>query len=65
MGDAGTLTYDADGRLALTSTAPGCRGCTVSLKWRIQGNQLVLGGFRGTPDDPLTRVILEGLWTRI
>jgi hypothetical protein len=65
VGDAGTLKYDSDGRLVLTSTAPGCRGCVVSLTWRIQENQLELGGFHGTLDDPLARVILEGLWTKI
>ena len=64
VGDAGTLAYDPDGRLALTSTAPGCRGCIISLTWRIRGDRLVLGGFRSTPDDPMARVMLEGVWTR-
>ena len=65
MGDAGTLDYDPDGRLVLTSTAPECRGCVASLTWRIHGDRLVLGGFRGTPDDPLARVMLEGVWKRL
>ncbi|RYP81011.1 hypothetical protein EKO23_24160 [Nocardioides guangzhouensis] len=65
VGDAGTVEYAPDGRLQLTSTAPGCRGCVGSLSWRIRGNRLLLGGFRGTPDDPMASVMLEGTWTRI
>jgi hypothetical protein len=64
VGDAGTLAYDPAGRLVLTSTAPACRGCIISLTWRIHGDRLVLGDFRGTPDDPMARVMLEGVWTR-
>ena len=64
MGDAGTLDYDSDGHLVLTSTAPACRGCIISLTWRIRGDRLVLDGFRGTPDDPMAQVMLEGVWTR-
>ena len=65
VGDAGTLDYDPDGRLVLTSTAPECRGCVAALRWRIHGNRLVLGGFRGTTDDPLAQVMLEGTWKRL
>jgi hypothetical protein len=65
VGDAGTLDYDPDGRLVLTSTAPECRGCIASLRWRIHGNRLELGGIRGTTDDPLARVMLEGTWNRV
>jgi hypothetical protein len=36
----------------------------VSLTWRMHGNRLVLDGFRSTPDDPIARVMLEGVWTR-
>ena len=64
VGDAGTLEYDTEGHLVLTSTAPACRGCVISLTWRIRGDRLVLDGFRGTPDDPMARVMLEGVWTR-
>jgi hypothetical protein len=64
VGDAGTLEYDQDGRLVLTSTSPGCRGCVVSLAWRIRGYRLVLDEYRGTPEDPISRVLLEGGWIR-
>jgi hypothetical protein len=64
VGDAGTLRYDPEGHLVLTSTAPECRGCLISLTWQIQGDRLLLGGFRGTPNDPMARVMLEGAWTR-
>jgi hypothetical protein len=64
VGDAGTLEYATDGRLVLTSTAPACRGCIVSLAWRIRGDRLVLDGLRGTSDDPMAKVMLEGVWTR-
>ena len=65
VGDAGTVEYAPDGRLVLTSTSPECRGCLGSMTWRIQGNHLALDDLRGTPDDPLSRVMLEGVWTRI
>jgi hypothetical protein len=65
VGDAGTLTYDTQGHLVLTSTAPGCRGCVMRLNWKIDGTRLTLSGFHGTPDDPMARLILEGVWTRI
>ena len=64
VGDAGTLDYDSAGHLVLTRTAPACRGCIISLTWRIRGDRLVLDGFRGTPDDPMAQVMLEGVWTR-
>lgn len=65
VGDAGTLTYDSRGRLVLTSTAPGCRGCVMTLHWRIDRNRLILSGFDGTPDDRMAQVMLEGVWTRV
>ena len=65
VGDAGTISYDSQRRLLLTSTAPGCRGCLMRLDWNVDGNRLALTGFRGTPDDPIARVMLEGTWTRI
>jgi hypothetical protein len=64
VGDAGTLEYDPDGRLVLISTAPECRGCVTSLAWRFHGDRLMLDDVEGTPDDPITQVMLEGSWTR-
>lgn len=64
VGDAGTVTYDPEGRLVLTSTSPECRGCVVTLNWQIHGDRLKLSDFHGTPDDPIAEVMLEGAWTR-
>jgi hypothetical protein len=64
VGDAGTVTYAPDGRLVLTSTSSGCTHCIGSMTWRIRGNRLVLDDFRGTPPDRVSRVLVEGVWTR-
>jgi len=64
VGDAGTLDYAPDGRLVLTSTAPGCRGCVGSFTWRLQGERLRLGDLHGSADDPMTRAIIGGVWSR-
>jgi hypothetical protein len=65
VGDAGTVSYDPDGRLVLTSTSPECRGCVATLSWEIVGDRLRLSDFQGTPVDPIAEVMLEGVWTRV
>ena len=65
VGDAGTVSYDSNGRLVLTSTAPDCNGCVATLDWQVTGDRLTLSGFRGDPPDPITEVMLEGVWTRV
>ena len=64
VGDAGTFSYDPDGRLVLSSTAPGCRGCRASLTWSVRGDQLRLA-FDDPPTDQISAALLEGVWTRI
>lgn len=64
VGDAGTLAYDSDGRLVLTSTSPGCRGCTATFTWRIRGDRLELDVPGAGLGDPVAGVIMQGVWTR-
>ena len=69
VGDLGTLTYDSEGKVALTSEGEGCPGCVYTYEWRLNGNQLsmTLVGHDSTdrPDDLLAvRFVTEGSYTR-
>lgn len=63
VGDAGTVAYDDDGRLVLTSTSYGCSGCAVTVEWRIVGDDLRLRDGSGalSLDD---RLMVTGTWSR-
>ena len=54
VGDAGAVAYDDTGRLVLTSTSSGCSGCTVTVDWRIVGDDLRLEDLRTTSWPPTT-----------
>lgn len=65
QGDGGTLTYDADGNVVVTST--GC-GCTATVPWAYEDQVLTLGSpdttGSGDPVDLLiARLTMEGEWT--
>lgn len=63
VGDRGTVSYDARGRLVLTSTGFACSGCTVAVAWRIVGGDLRLED----PDGALApeeRLMVVGSWSR-
>ena len=63
VGDAGAVAYDDAGRLVLTSTSSGCSGCTLTLDWRIVGDDLRLED----ADDVLAaedRLMVTGSWSR-
>jgi TRAP-type transport system periplasmic protein len=42
VGDRGTYTYDASGRLVKTSNSSGCPGCTSVFEWSFEEDTLVL-----------------------
>ena len=65
VGDAGTLDYDGRGRLVLSSSSPGCRGCVATLEWRIQDGRLSLRNMTGHSVTPADRLMYEGIWTRV
>ena len=69
QGDGGSATYDAEGNWMTTSNSSGCPGCTATLDWTMQGNQLSLELIEtteaGDPVDLLVgRLIFEGEFTR-
>ena len=67
VGDSGTFTYDAAGRLVTTSSSPGCPNCVTTIVWRITGDRLVLSLVHaptGPPPGLLGRLVTEGTWRR-
>ena len=67
VGDAGAVAYDDAGRLVLTSTSSGCPGCTVTVDWRIVGDDLRLEDVDDEQVDELAaddRLMVTGSWSR-
>ena len=64
VGDAGTRAVRPRRSPRAYQHGPACRAASSRSPGGSSGTRLVLGGFRGTPDDPMARVMLEGVWTR-
>lgn len=69
QGDGGSLAYDAEGNLVMTSTASGCYGCTATWAWKHRGDTLTLELLDTTESgDPsavlVGRLIFEGTFAR-
>jgi len=69
VGDLGTLTYDDEGNVAMTSASDGCPGCVYTYDWQLNGKQLnmTIVGHDSTdgPEDLLVvRLVTEGTYTR-
>jgi hypothetical protein len=69
VGDLGTLTYDTEGNVALTSESDGCPGCVYTYDWKLNGKQLsmTIVGHDSTdgPEDLLVvRLVSSGDYTR-
>ncbi len=64
-GDVGTLEYDDQGRMVMTSDSEGCPGCASTMAWTITGDTLSLEPVGQLPGgEPLERLIMGGTWTR-
>ena len=65
VGDFGTLSYDAAGRLVMVSESPGCPACRSVHEWSVGGGRLRLSfapGQVGVADD--ARLVVEGTFGR-
>jgi len=68
-GDYGTLEYDEEGLVSMTSESDGCPGCVGTYDWSLAGDELSLSivGHESTdtPAEALTaRFVTEGTFTR-
>lgn len=68
-GEGGTLEYDADDDVVMTSQSDGCPGCIYSFAWSLVGDELTmtLVGHESTdtPEDMvIVRFVTEGVFTR-
>ncbi len=68
-GEGGTLEYDADDDVVMTSESDGCPGCIYSFAWSLVGDELTmtLVGHESTdtPEDMvIVRFVTEGVFTR-
>lgn len=68
-GDEGTVSYDAQRRLVLTSESSGCTGCVVTYDWTFTGSNLTLI-FRSelhgpAGDDRAVRVVTEHTYQKV
>jgi hypothetical protein len=61
LGDLGTLSYDEEGRIVMTSESTGCPGCIGEFEWTIEADSLTL------TDDEMTQpdaFVVTGPYTR-
>lgn len=68
-GDLGTLKYDANQNVVMTSASEGCPGCVYTYDWSMVGDKLTLTlvGHESTdtPEDVVAvRFVTEGAFTR-
>lgn len=70
LGDGGTVDYDDEGNVVLTSTSEGCSGCWVKSRWTVDGDALTLEvvDFGNTDESPVDllvgRLMMEGTFVR-
>lgn len=70
LGDGGTVDYDDEGNVVLTSASEGCRGCWVKSRWTVDGDELTLEvvDFGNTDESPVEllvgRLMMEGTFVR-
>jgi hypothetical protein len=68
-GDGGTLKYDANKDVVMTSESEGCPGCVYTYDWSLGGDQLTLRlvghDSTDTPEDVvIVRFVTEGAFAR-
>jgi hypothetical protein len=69
VGDLGTLSYDDEGKVALTSESDGCPGCVYVYDWQLNGKQLHMtlvghDSLDGPEDLLVVRFVTEGVYAR-
>jgi hypothetical protein len=63
-GDLGSLTYDGNGDVVMTSESEGCPGCTFVYDWQLDGDELTLTIVEPESSDPIVRFVTEGQFVR-
>ena len=51
-GDGGTLEYDANDDVVMTSESDGCPGCVYTYDWSLVGDELTLASSGTSPPTP-------------
>ena len=65
VGDLGSLTYEDDDRVVMTSDSEGCPGCVLTVTWSLEGDRLTLVMTPDTTATPLERLVLEGVFRTV